>query len=136
MILPVLSILFALLLHNLLPDVTVNYPGLTENPSYETAEKILEHGFGAILTVRLGTREKAFRVMDALKIPQIVSNIGDNRTLVVHPASSMALHSTRQEQEDAGVFEDLIRISVGIEDIHDLIQDFDQAFKSLSNAST
>lgn len=119
-----------------LPGVTVNYPGLTENPSHETAEKILEHGFGAILTVRLGTREKAFRVMDALKIPQIVSNIGDNRTLVVHPASTMALHSTRQEQEDAGVFEDLIRISVGIEDIHDLIQDFDQAFKSLSTAST
>lgn len=114
-----------------LPGVTVNYPGLQESATYETANKILKHGFGAILTVRLGTRAKTFHVMDSLKIPQIVSNIGDNRTLVVHPASTMALHSTRQEQEDAGVFDDLIRISVGIEDSNDLISDFDQALRSV-----
>lgn len=109
------------------PGITVNYPGLEECPGYETAKKILKGGYGAILTVRFGSRERAFRVMDALQIPQIVSNIGDNRTLVIHPASTMALHSTNKEKEDAGVYDDLVRISVGIEDIADIISDFDRA---------
>lgn len=97
--------------------------------SHETAQRILKNGCGAILTVRFGTRKKAFQVMDALRISQIVSNIGDNRTLVVHPASTMALHSTEQECEDAGVYDDLVRISVGIENIADIISDFDRALK-------
>ncbi|MBR5635317.1 MAG: PLP-dependent transferase, partial [Pseudobutyrivibrio sp.] len=68
--------------------------------------------------------ERAFEVMNKLKIPYILSNIGDTKTLVVHPASTISLHSTEKELEDAGVFDDLIRISVGIEDIEDLIEDF------------
>ena len=99
---------------------------------YQTAHRILSNGCGAILTVRFGTREKAFQVMDALRIPQIVSNIGDNRTLVVHPASTMALHSTERECEDAGVYDDLVRVSVGIEDVADIISDFDRALKQYS----
>lgn len=110
-----------------IPGILVNYPGLEDSVGYETAQRILKNGCGAILTARFGTREKAFQVMDALRISQIVSNIGDNRTLVVHPASTMALHSTVQEREDAGVYDDLVRISVGIEDIADIISDFDRA---------
>ena len=62
--------------------------------------------------------------MNKLTIPYILSNIGDTKTLVVHPASTISLHSTEKELEDAGVYDDLIRISVGIEDVVDLINDF------------
>ncbi|MBO5292863.1 MAG: PLP-dependent transferase [Lachnospiraceae bacterium] len=113
------------------PGIIVNYPGLEINESYETARKQLRNGYGTILTLRVGSRERAFALMDALKLPFVVSNIGDIRTLVVHPASTMALHSTEKEKEDAGVFEDLIRVSVGIEDIGDIIADFDRALHSM-----
>ncbi len=59
----------------------------------------------------------------------IVSNIGDTKSLVIHPESTLNVHSTRQEKQDAGVYDDLIRISVGIEDIEDLIADFKQAIR-------
>ena len=95
------------------------------------AVKQLQNGFGAILTIRVGSRERAFGLMDALKIPYTLSNIGDTKTLVIHPASTISLHSTKKQQEDAGVFDDLIRISVGIEDIEDLTEDFAQAIASL-----
>ena len=67
--------------------------------------------------------------MNALKIPKIVSNIGDTKTLIVHPESTLNAHSTEQEKKDAAVYEDMIRVSVGIEDIEDLIHDFEQALK-------
>lgn len=114
-----------------IPGVEVNYPGLETNESYEIAKTQLENGYGAILTIRLGSWDKAFAFMNALKLSFIVSNIGDIRTLVVHPASTMALNSTQQEKEAAGVYDDLIRVSVGIEDISDLIADFDRAIHSI-----
>ena len=67
--------------------------------------------------------------MNALKIPKIVSNIGDTKTLIVHPESTLSAHSTEQEKKDAAVYDDMIRVSVGIEDIEDLIHDFEQALK-------
>ncbi|MCM1112947.1 MAG: PLP-dependent transferase [Muribaculum sp.] len=119
-----------------IPGITVNYPGLEECPGYENAKKILKGGYGAVLTVRFGSKERAFRVMDALRIPKIVSNIGDNRTLVIHPASTMALHSSDREKEDAGVYDDLVRISMGIENIADIISDFDYALRASSAPNT
>lgn len=113
------------------PEYMVNYPGLTSSPWYEIAKKQLKNGFGAILTVRLGTKEKAFQFIDHLKLALRLSNIGDTKTLVIHPASTISLHSTEMEKENAGVFDDLIRVSVGIEDIEDIIDDFRQAFESL-----
>ena len=65
--------------------------------------------------------------MNTLKIPNIVSNIGDTKTLIVHPESTISAHSTREEKENAAVYEDMIRISLGIEDIEDIIEDFDKA---------
>lgn len=91
------------------------------------ADRVLKNGYGAILTIRVGTKERAFSIINALKIPKIVSNIGDTKTLIIHPASTLNAHSTEKEKEDAGVFDDLIRISVGIEDIEDLLEDFQQA---------
>lgn len=110
-------------------DVTVNYPGLESSPWHEIAAKELKGGYGAILTIRVGSKERAFEVMNKLTIPYILSNIGDTKTLVVHPASTISLHSTREELENAGVYDDLIRISVGIEDVEDLIEDFKKALE-------
>ena len=62
-----------------------------------------------------------------------MSNIGDTNTLVIHPASTISLHSSDKERKDAGVFDDLIRVSVGIEDIEDLKEDFELAFATLDN---
>ena len=111
--------------------VKVNYPGLKSSKWHEIADGELENGYGAILTLRVGSRERAFKLIDSLKIPYTLSNIGDTKTLVIHPASTISLHSTDKEREDAGVFEDLIRVSVGIEDIEDLKADFKQAIEAL-----
>lgn len=105
-------------------DIKVNYPGLKSSSWNGIANTILKNGYGAILTIRVGTKERAFEIMNKLTIPYILSNIGDTKTLVVHPSSTISLHSTPQELADAGVYDDLIRISVGIEDVEDLIEDF------------
>ena len=111
-------------------DIEVNYPGLEESPYHEIAEKQFRNGYGAIVTVRTGSKEKAFSIINSLKIPLIISNIGDTKTLVIHPESTIAAHISDEEKQQSGVFEDLIRISVGIEDIEDLKEDFKQAIES------
>lgn len=111
----------------------VNYPGLKTSPWHEIAERQFRKGYGAILTIRTGSKENAFALIDALTIPLKLSNIGDTKTLVIHPASTISLHSTDQQRKDAGVYEDLIRISVGIEDIEDLKEDFIQALEKIKN---
>jgi O-acetylhomoserine (thiol)-lyase len=108
-------------------DIVVNYPGLKESKWHEVAEKTLENGYGAIITIRVGSKERAFKIINSLTIPKIVSNIGDTKTLIIHPESTLNAHSTDKEKQDAGVFDDLIRISVGIEDVDDLIEDFRKA---------
>ena len=113
------------------PSVTVNYPGLKSSSWHEIAEKQFDKGYGGILTLRLGSKENAFALIDELKIPYSISNIGDTKTLVIHPGSTISLHSSEKEKEDAGVFEDLIRVSVGIEDIEDLKADFAQAMEKI-----
>jgi O-acetylhomoserine (thiol)-lyase len=105
----------------------VNYPGLPASPWHETAARLLDGRYGAILTLRVGSKERAFAIMNELQIPQIVSNIGDTKTLIVHPESTISAHSTEQEKQDAAVYDDMIRVSVGIEDVKDLIADFEQA---------
>ena len=110
--------------------VKVNYPGLESSPWHGIADEQLHGGYGAIITIRVGSKEKAFAVMNKLTIPQIVSNIGDTKTLIVHPESTLNAHSTEQEKLDANVYDDMIRISVGIEDVEDLIEDFRKALES------
>lgn len=111
-------------------DVTVNYPGLEDSPWHEIARAQFHGYYGAVLTIRVGSKERAFQVINGLKLPYKLSNIGDVRTLVLHPASTISLHSTRKQREDAGVFEDVIRVSVGIEDVEDLQEDFAQALEA------
>lgn len=111
-------------------DIEVNYPGLEESPYHQIAKKQFKNGYGAIVTVRSGSKEKAFSIINSLKIPLIISNIGDTKTLVIHPESTIAAHISDEEKLQSGVFEDLIRISVGIEDIEDLKEDFKQAIEN------
>ena len=70
---------------NTYPDVTVNYPGLSDSLWHAQAEKVLQNGYGAILTIRVGSKERAFDLINTLTIPKIVSNIGDTKTLIIHP---------------------------------------------------
>ena len=108
----------------------MNYPGLEESPYHDIAKKQFVNGYGAMITIRAGSKEKAFSIINHLKYALKVANIGDTKTLVIHPDSTIYSHSTTQEKENAGAYSDLIRISVGIEDIEDLVDDFEQAINA------
>lgn len=112
-------------------EVEVNYPALESSGFHELCKRQLKGSGGAIITIRAGSRERAFKLINALKLATNATNIGDVRTLVIHPASTIYAHSSEEQRRSAGVFDDTIRVSVGIEDIEDLIGDFDQAIKSL-----
>lgn len=108
-------------------SVTVNYPGLPEHPDHALAKRQFDDRYGIMLTLRLGSRERAFRFINGLSLALNASNIGDARTLVIHPASTIYIHSDEAEKERAGITEDLVRVSVGIEDQEDLLEDFGKA---------
>ena len=108
-----------------------NYPALDDNPFYGLCKEQLGGKGGAILTIRAGSKERAFRLINALKLATNATNIGDVRTLVIHPSSTIYAHGSEEQKRHAGVFEDTIRISVGIEDKEDLIADFKQAVECL-----
>ena len=112
-----------------LDGVTVNYPALESSPYCPLVKSQFGGRGGGILTIRAGSREKAFRLINSLKYALIATNIGDIRTLVIHPASTIYLHATEEQREKAGVYDDTIRVSVGIEDINDLKEDFENAIK-------
>lgn len=114
-----------------LDGVTVNYPTLPDAQAYDLAQRQFGGKGGGILTLRAGSKERAYALINHLKYARIASNIGDVRTLVIHPASTIYLHSTPEAMHAAGVFEDTIRVSVGIEAAADLIADFTDAIKSL-----
>lgn len=110
--------------------IDVSYLTLKHHPYHEYVNKELNGKGGGILNFRAGSKEKAFRIINALNYAMIASNIGDLRTLVIHPASTLYIHTSTEEMEAAGVYEDTVRVSVGIEDSDDLIGDFTQAIKS------
>ncbi len=109
------------------PKVTgVHYPGLSSSPYYTQSKKLFSAP-GGLLTLRVGSQEGAFRVIDALKLAKNLANLGDVRTLVIHPASTIYRDFSGKSQIEAGVYPDLIRVSVGIEGIEDIISDFESA---------
>lgn len=114
-----------------LDGISVNYPLLPGNPYKELCDRQFGGQGGAILTIRAGSKERAYKLMNALKYSAKATNIGDIRTLVIHPASTIYVHSTEEQKQAAGVFDDTIRVSVGIEDIQDLIEDFTAAVKGI-----
>lgn len=112
-------------------DIDVNYPMLKKSPYYPLAQKLFAGKGGAIITIRAGSKERAFMLMNNLKLPLVATNIGDVRTLVIHPASTIYTHSSEEQKINAEVYNDTIRISIGIEDIEDLKEDFRQAIEKL-----
>ena len=111
--------------------IEVNYPALKASPFYDLCQEELGGKGGAILTIRAGSKERAFKLINGLKLATNATNIGDTRTLVIHPASTIYAHGSEEQKINAGVFEDTIRISVGIEDTEDLIEDFKQSIENL-----
>ena len=112
------------------PKVTeVNYPLLRTSKYYAVAQKYYPKGASALITCRLGSKQKAFDFIDHLKLISNLVNIGDAQTLIVHPASTICISNTPEEKLQMGVHEDLVRISVGIEDIKDILEDFDGALQ-------
>ena len=114
------------------PQVTwVNYPGLKSHPDYELAQKYLPKGQGAILGFGIkGGKDAGIKFINNVKLASHLANIGDSKTLVIHPASTTHQQLTEQEQIAAGVTEDYIRTSVGTEHIDDIIADFEEALKN------
>ncbi len=109
----------------------VNYPGLESHPDYERAKRYLPTGQGAILGFGIkGGRLNGAKFIDSVKLCSHLANIGDAKTLVIHPASTTHQQLSDEEQMAAGVSPDFIRVSVGIEDVEDIIADIDQALKS------
>lgn len=109
----------------------VNYPGLETSPYYELTKKYLPSGQSGLVTFGLKDGfEAAKKVTDATKVFSLLANIGDTKSLIIHPSSTTHQQLTEAEQLSAGVSQDLIRLSVGLEDVEDLKNDLLQAFKS------
>ena len=107
----------------------VNYLGLPEHPYHERAKKYLQHGFGGVLNFGIkGGLDAGRSFINQVKLASHVANVGDAKTLVIHPASTTHQQLTDTEQISAGVLPDLVRVSVGIEHIDDIKGDFEQAF--------
>ncbi|PCE63323.1 O-acetylhomoserine aminocarboxypropyltransferase/cysteine synthase family protein [Sediminicola luteus] len=110
----------------------VNYPGLTSSKYHELAQEYLPKGQSGIVTFGAkGGFEAAKQLTDATKVFSLLANIGDTKSLIIHPASTTHQQLTEDEQAGAGVTQDLIRLSVGLEDVNDLIADLEQAFASV-----
>jgi O-acetylhomoserine (thiol)-lyase len=108
----------------------VNYPGLSSSPERERAAKYLPRGAGAILGFGIeGGMEAGRRFINSLKLISHVANVGDARTLAIHPATTTHQQLSEEEQKATGVTPDFIRLSVGIEHIEDILQDIDQALE-------
>jgi O-acetylhomoserine (thiol)-lyase len=112
--------------HPLVP--WVNYAGLPSSPFYERAKRYLPKGAGSIFTFGVkGGREAGRRFIEAVKLHSHLANVGDAKSLVIHPASTTHQQQSDEEQIAAGISPDMIRISVGLENIEDILWDLDQA---------
>ena len=109
----------------------VNYPGLPSHPDYANASKYLPHGAGAIVGFGIkGGKEAGAKLINNVKLFSHLANIGDAKSLIIHPATTTHSQLTPAEQEQTGVTLEYVRLSVGIEDVRDIIADLDQALKA------
>ena len=110
----------------------VNFPGLASSPQHALAQKYLPNGVCGVISFGVkGGREAAMKFMDSLRLAQIVVHVADARTSVLHPASTTHRQLTDEQLVDAGISADLVRLSVGIENIEDILEDLEQAFKKI-----
>ncbi|MBA1149375.1 O-succinylhomoserine sulfhydrylase [Ectothiorhodospiraceae bacterium WFHF3C12] len=114
------------------PDVTrVNYPGLPEHPQHELAMR-QQSGFGGIVSFRVaGERPAAWRFVNGTELMSITANLGDAKSTLTHPASTTHGRNTPEQREAAGVTEDMLRLSVGLEDPQDIIDDLERGLRAM-----
>ena len=113
------------------PAVTwVNYPGLPSHPDHERAKRFLKEGFGAIIGFGIkGGREAGIKMINSVKLFSHLANIGDSKSLIIHPASTTHQQLSPDEQVSTGVTDDFVRLSVGLETLDDILGDLDQALR-------
>ena len=109
----------------------VNFPGLAESPYYQTARKQFGDKPGAVLTFDLESKEQCFKFMNNLKLIRRATNLQDNRTLIIHPGSTIFCEYNDEQKKEMGVRETTLRLAVGIEDSEDLIADIQQSLEAL-----
>ncbi len=119
------------------PEVEwVTYPGLPSHASYEVAKRTLNGGFGGLVTFGIkGGVDAGRTLIDKVKLFSLLANVGDAKSLIIHPASTTHQQLGPEEQVSTGVTPDLIRLSVGIEHIDDILADLDQALRAATDAS-
>lgn len=110
----------------------VNYPGLITSPSHHLAKKYLKNGFGVVLSFQIkGDADKANQFIDSLELISHLANVGDAKSLIIHPSATTHQQLSDDEQKSAGVFPGLLRLSVGIEYIDDIKNDLQRAFDKI-----
>jgi O-acetylhomoserine (thiol)-lyase len=113
----------------------VSYPGLDSHPEHANAKKYLQGGFGGVLTFGVkGGHAVAKSLIDRTKLFSLLANVGDAKSLIIHPASTTHEQLTPEQQRATGVTPELVRLSVGLEDVDDLIEDLDQALTTEATA--
>ncbi|HKK68501.1 MAG TPA: PLP-dependent transferase, partial [Bacteroidales bacterium] len=111
----------------------VNYPGLPDDSNHQNASKYLKNGYGGVLSFEIkGGVEKATQFVDSLQLVSHLANVGDAKSLIILPAATTHRQLTKEEQVQAGVTPGLLRVSVGLEHIDDIIGDFEQAFQKMN----
>lgn len=111
----------------------VSYPGLESSPHHEVAQRMLNGGFGAIVTFGIkGGKESGQKFINSVKLHSHLANIGDAKSLAIHPATTTHSQLNAEELASAGVSEDMVRLAVGIEDLSDILADLDQALAAAS----
>ena len=110
----------------------VSYPGLEDDPKHEVASKYLKGGYGGLIGFGIeGGLEAGKKFIESVKLFSHLANIGDSKSLVIHPSSTTHQQLTLAEQETTGVTEDFVRLSIGIEDVEDIIADIEQALSKI-----
>ena len=111
--------------------VSVNYPGIEGSKFYEVSKKQFTRGYGGIVTFNLESRDACFELIDNLRLLKRATNVNDNKTLILHPASTIFCEYPAEVLEDLGVSQTMIRLSAGIENFEDLKNDLERGFKTL-----
>jgi O-acetylhomoserine (thiol)-lyase len=110
----------------------IRYPGLKDDPTYKVASKYLKKGFGGMVVFGIkGGVEAGKKFIESLKLFSHLANVGDAKSLALHPSSTSHSQLTEEQQKESGLTPDLVRLSIGIEDIEDILWDLDQAFKNV-----
>src|SRR5690625_1508617 len=106
----------------------VNYPGLKDHPSHELANKYFNGGYGSIITFGIkGGRDAGRKLIDNINLWSHVANVGDAKSLIIHPATTTHQQLSDEGLKKSGVTEELVRLAVGLEDVQDTLADLDQA---------